>query len=106
MKSKMSKACDITKKVKDTVWERDNQRCIRCGTHRAMPNAHFIPRSKGGLGVEENIVTLCLSCHEAYDHTTEREAIGFVIENYLKGKYPDWDKSKLIYRKWAIYDKI
>lgn len=101
MKSRRAKACDITKKVKDRVWERDNQRCIRCGTYRAMPNAHFIPRSKGGLGVEENIVTLCLDCHEAYDHTTERKAIGAFIEDYLKEKYPEWDKSKLIYRKWG-----
>ena len=105
MKSKRTKACDITKQVKDRVWERDNQKCIRCGTHRAMPNAHFIPRSKGGLGVEENIVTLCLSCHEAYDHTTERKAIGIFIEGYLKEKYPQWDKTKLIYNKWGeIYD--
>ena len=101
MKSKRTKACDITKGVKDRVWERDNQRCIRCGTNRAMPNAHFIPRSKGGLGVEENIVTLCLACHEAYDHTTERKAIGYFIEEYLKEKYPEWDKSKLIYNKWG-----
>lgn len=101
MRSKRTKACDITKSVKDRVWERDGQRCIRCGTHRAMPNAHFIPRSKGGLGVEENIVTLCLACHEAYDHTIERNAIGFFIEGYLKEKYPDWDKSKLIYNKWG-----
>lgn len=101
MKSKRAKACDITKKVKDRVWERDNQRCIVCGTYRAMPNAHFIPRSQGGLGVEENIVTLCLNCHEAYDHTTERKAIGAFIERYLKEKYPEWDKSKLIYRKWG-----
>ena len=100
-KSKMSKACDIPKKVKDRVWERDNQRCIICGSHRAMPNAHFIPRSKGGLGVEENVVTLCLACHDAYDHTIERDAIGFVIEEYLKDKYPEWDKTKLIYHKWG-----
>lgn len=101
MKSKRAKACDITKKVKDRVWERDNQRCIVCGTYRAMPNAHFIPRSQGGLGVEENIVTLCLNCHEAYDHTTKRKEIGAFIERYLKEKYPEWDKSKLIYRKWG-----
>ena len=101
MKSKRAKACDITKQVKDRVWERDGQRCIRCGTYRAMPNAHFIPRSKGGLGVEENIVTLCFACHEAYDHTIERKTIGVFIEEYLKGKYPEWDKSKLIYNKWG-----
>lgn len=100
MKSKRAKACDISTKVKNIVWERDGKRCIRCGSRYAMPSAHYLPRSKGGLGIEENIVTLCLPCHNAYDHTTERKAIGEFIEAYLKSKYPDWDKSKLIYRKW------
>ena len=101
MKSKRTKALDITKKVKDTVWERDGERCIRCGTHCAMPNAHYIPRSKGGLGIEENIVTLCIKCHYEYDETFKREEIGAFIERYLKKKYPEWDKEKLIYRKWS-----
>lgn len=101
MKSKRTKALDITKKVKDTVWERDGERCIRCGTHCAMPNAHYIPRSKGGLGIEENIVTLCIKCHYEYDETFKREEIGSFIERYLKKKYPEWDKEKLIYRKWS-----
>lgn len=101
MKSKRSKACDISKKVKDIVWERDGQRCILCGSRFAMPNAHYIPRSKGGLGVEENIVTLCLPCHQTYDQSTDRRVIGRHIEDYLKSKYPEWDKTKLIYNKWG-----
>jgi 5-methylcytosine-specific restriction endonuclease McrA len=98
-KSKRSKACDITKKVKDKVWERDEHRCIICRSPYAMPNAHYIPRSKGGLGVEENIVTLCMQCHENYDHTTKRKEIGRYIEKYLKSQYPEWDREKLIYKK-------
>lgn len=39
MKIRRTKALDISKKVKDTVWERDNHRCILCGSHSAMPNA-------------------------------------------------------------------
>jgi hypothetical protein len=71
-----------------------------------MPNAHFISRSKGGLGIEENIVTLCTgftknNCHYKYDFGTrqEREEIGGIIEEYLKSKYPNWDKEKLTYRR-------
>lgn len=101
MKSKRSKACDISKKVKDIVWERDGKRCILCGSRLAMPNAHYIPRSKGGLGVEENTVTLCRFCHERYDQSTDRRVIGHYIENYLKSKYPEWDKTNLIYNKWG-----
>lgn len=110
MKSKRSKATDISQSVKEKVWQRDNGRCVVCGnSYNVMPNAHFISRSKGGLGIEENIVTLCTNfttnqCHYKYDNGTreEREQIGEIIENYLKSKYPNWDKDKLIYKKGEI----
>ena len=107
MKSKRSKACDISQKVKQAVWERDGGCCVVCGNnYNVMPNGHFISRAKGGLGIEENIVTLCTEltpnkCHRKYDFGTkqEREEIGNKIENYLKSKYPNWDKEKLFYKK-------
>ena len=101
MKSKRAKACDISKKVKDIVWERDDHRCIVCGSYQAMPNSHFIRRSQGGLGIEENIVTMCMDCHREYDQGTNRKAMEYFIENYLKSQYPNWDKSKLTYKKWG-----
>lgn len=102
MKSKRAKACDISKKVKDIVWERDGGRCIICRSHQAMPNSHFIRRSQGGLGIEENIVTMCMRCHRMYDQGADRKAIEIYTENYLKSKYPEWDKEKLIYKKWSF----
>ena len=99
MKSKRSKACDIPTRVKKAVWERDKQHCIYCGSVRAMPNAHFISRAKGGLGIEENIVTLCQNCHYNFDMTDMREHYNEYIENYLKKKYPNWDKENLIYKR-------
>ena len=107
MKSKRSKATDILQKVKQAVWERDGGCCVVCGNnYNVMPNGHFISRAKGGLGIEENIVTLCTEltpnkCHRKYDFGTkqEREEIGNKIENYLKSKYPNWDKEKLYYKK-------
>jgi 5-methylcytosine-specific restriction endonuclease McrA len=98
-KSKRSRACDIKKSVKDKVWERDKNRCIICQSPFAMPNAHFIPRSKGGLGIEQNIVTLCQECHHITDQTEHRQFMLEKIERYLKSKYDDWDKEDLIYRK-------
>ena len=102
-----AKACDISKKVKDAVWERDKGRCVVCGNSvNVMPNAHVISRAHGGLGVEENIVTLCTSltinrCHDRYDNGTaaERKEIGDKIERYLKRKYLGWSREKLMYRK-------
>lgn len=98
--SRMSKACDIPPKVKAIVWERDGGCCILCGNPHAAPNAHFIPRSHGGLGVPENVVTLCLKCHTRYDQSGQRKPLQARIRQYLMEQYPDWDEEKLIYRKW------
>lgn len=97
---KRTKALDICKKVKDIVWERDFHCCILCGSPNAMPNAHYIARSHSGLGVEQNIVTLCMSCHHDYDNTTFRPIIKKEISEYLQSKYSDWDEGNLIYKKY------
>ena len=97
---KRTKALDISGRVKREVWERDGGCCVLCGSPYAAPNAHYIPRSQGGLGIAENVVTLCFKCHNRYDHTIERKAIRERIRAYLKSKYPEWDESKLYYKKW------
>ena len=107
MKSKRSKATDIPMSVKKKVFERDNGMCVVCGNRcNVMPNAHYIPRSKGGLGIEQNIVTLCTEltenkCHRKYDFGTknEREHIKKKIKSYLIKKYKDWDEKDLVYKK-------
>lgn len=104
MKSRRAKATDITQKVKQQVWERDGGRCIICGSRQAMPNAHYIPRSQGGLGIPENVVTLCTmgGCHHKFDFGSKEEVeeIRTQIEEYLRSIYPDWDPEKLVYRKY------
>ena len=97
---KITKACDIPPKVKEAVWERDKHLCIICGSPYAMPNAHFIPRSHGGLGIEENIFTACQECHDRYDKSIERKDIAAFIEKYMVKKYPCWNKEMLVYRKY------
>lgn len=99
--SKMSKACDITPAVKRKVWDRDGGCCIICGNPNASPNAHYIRRSQGGLGVEQNVVTLCYKCHNALDNGDKRQEYGNMIEGYLKSCYRNWNPDKLIYRKWS-----
>lgn len=106
-KSRRAKATEIPWAVKMAVWERDNGCCVVCGNnYNVMPNAHYIPRSRGGLGIEQNIVTLCTEltenkCHRKFDFGTqiEREYIGGKIKEYLKSKYPDWNEADLYYKK-------
>lgn len=97
-KSQRTKALEIPPNVKNAVYERDGGACIWCAK-RGQPNAHYIPRSRGGLGIEQNILTLCWDCHFNYDHTDNRERMGEFFKGYLKSKYPDWREEKLIYTK-------
>ncbi len=100
--SKQAKACDISAKTKAIVWERDKHRCIICADPNAMPNAHaLLSRAHGGLGIPENIVTLCRKCHHEYDHGIDREYYRTLIGRYLKKHYPDWDEEKVKYNKWT-----
>lgn len=109
MKSKRSKATDISMSVKKKVFERDNGRCVVCGnTINVMPNAHILSRAKGGLGIETNIVTLCTNftpnkCHYKYDNGTlkEHNVIYKKIERYMKKKYGSkWNIDNQRYKKY------
>lgn len=101
---RQTKAVDIPPAVKREVWERDGQRCILCGSPYGVPNAHFIPRSRGGLGVARNVVTLCPVCHDRYDNGPGRKATEAEIRAYLQRKYPDWEEGALRYRKHNMSD--
>lgn len=100
-KSKRSKATDIPMEVKLVVYARDEGCCIFCG-RQGNPEAHIIPRSHGGLGVEENIVTVCRQCHNRLDNSTDRHYMLEYAQNYLKGLYKDWNRDNLIYDKWRF----
>lgn len=100
-----TKATNIPADVKRRVYERDNGRCVWCG-RCGMPEAHFISRVDGGLGIEENILTLCrFPCHELYDKgpAEKRDNMRRYFRKYLMSKYPDWDEKKLIYKSpWGV----
>lgn len=95
---KRTKATAITPQVRKRVEERDNHCCIFCG-RLGRGEAHFIKRSQGGLGIEQNIVTVCRACHHQMDDGFARELYLIKAENYLKGIYPGWDKEDLVYKK-------
>lgn len=95
---KATKETDIPQRVKRAVYERDGGACVICGKP-GMPNAHYIARSQMGLGVEENIVTLCQRCHRDYDQSPKREAYKKELGRYLAGIYDEWNPEKLVYKK-------
>lgn len=100
--SKMAKACDIPKIVKQRVYKRDDERCIFCGKWVPESNAccHYIPRSLGGLGIVENVFTACDYCHREQDNGLTTKSYDKRAELYLKKKYKNWNIENLIYRKY------
>jgi 5-methylcytosine-specific restriction endonuclease McrA len=103
-----TKFTSIPKSIKVKVYERDSGCCIICGKPVYEENAccHFVPRSAGGLGIEQNIFTGCQECHERFDHSTERRKIYESIKTYLKSMYPDWNEESLIYTKGMKWTSI
>ena len=95
---KRTKALAIPREVRRRVSERDGGRCILCGMP-GNPEAHYLPRAQGGLGIEENILTLCRRCHRAYDGEKRKE-LRPALREYLREHYPEWDESGLVYQKW------
>ena len=99
--SKRTKWTNISAETKKRVYERDKG-CIFCGSPLGLPEAHFIPRSKGGSGGEKNIITACrYTCHKKLDSGTkdERNAYRFIAKRHLMSKYADWNEEDLIYKK-------
>lgn len=91
---------EISQTVRAKVYARDSWEdtpcCVFCG--RPWPEVHhYVERSRGGLGIEENLVCLCTLCHKKLHQGDEN--IKDYARAYLQDKYADWEESALIARK-------
>lgn len=99
-KSARSKACDIKPSVRQKVKERDDNMCIWCGRYLTVPQlCHYIGRGAGGLGIPENLACGCPDCHREADQGTQSLLYKHRMRAYLMSIYPEWDESKLRYKK-------
>lgn len=53
----------IARTLSKAVFERDEYRCVRCGTHLDLTCDHIVPESKGGETSLANLQTMCRSCN-------------------------------------------
>ena len=113
--SKYTKLLQFSKETIEKIFERDNYTCLFCkiGYHTERKNLsnlefnifdamHFVPKSKMGLGVEENGVCGCRFHHNLLDNGNKglRTEMLKIMEEYLKQLYTGWNKENLVYRKW------
>lgn len=108
--SDRTKATSIPPEVKLVVGERDGHRCIMCGRYDPSANegraewscAHYIPRSHDGMGIEQNIVTLCPACHCAQHSYKGSETLA-VMRTHLEKFYPGFKDEERRHDKWKGY---
>lgn len=102
----MKEFTGISKSAREEVLERDSidghPCCIYCGSPRHLEIAHYIPRSRGGMGIPENLAVLCTKCHKELDNGSDitlTRDIKEVFRDWLEYNYPGWNEEGQVYRK-------
>lgn len=109
--SRRSKACEFSKLARMAIKNRDGG-CIFCRMNYHMPDSprydqtifgimHYIPRSSGGLGIEQNGAVGCQYHHSMLDNGKEGlrpEMLG-IFKRYLKSFYIGWCEEALYFKK-------
>lgn len=96
------------------IAERDRHECLFCKIkyHMELSRSdmllniadvmHYINKSQGGLGIEENGVLGCRFHHSLLDNGKWglRPEMLAIMREHLMQCYPDWDEKSLVYKKW------
>lgn len=53
----------IPEHVRLFVWQRDQGKCVSCGSRKDLEFDHIIPVAEGGSSTERNVQLLCVSCN-------------------------------------------
>ena len=64
----------VSNKMRFSIYNRDGNRCRKCGSRRNLEIDHIYPISKGGKTVYDNLQTLCRECNLKKSNTVERGA--------------------------------
>ena len=55
----------IPESVRMFVWQRDEGRCVKCGSQEKLEFDHVIPVAEGGSSTDRNVKLLCEACNRA-----------------------------------------
>lgn len=78
-------------KLRMQILNRDNRRCKICGAspknneHVELHLHHIIPYADGGLTNENNLITLCHTCHKGLEPHTDYSLFNHIDVNMLSG---------------------
>lgn len=110
--TKHTKQLQFTAKTKKQIYQRDGDQCIFCRMHFHMEGTssleyalkdcmHYINKSQGGLGIEQNGVTGCRYHHGLLDNGSKglRQQMLEIMKTHLMYCYPGWNEEELYYNK-------
>lgn len=101
---KATKYLNISPKVRKIVRERD-ECCIFCESQQRLEVAHYIPKSRMGLAIPENLAMVCHDCHMILDqgkHREKRINMKLHFRSVLDFYYPYFTDEQREYRKGQI----
>lgn len=55
----------VSNETREAVFERDGNRCLKCGSSNDLSIDHVVPLSKGGDNDTDNLQTLCKTCNSS-----------------------------------------
>lgn len=64
VKAKQKPKTDVSPEVRQAIFQADGYSCRLCGTPYILHIHHIKYRSEGGTHDPENLVVLCMACHE------------------------------------------
>ena len=112
-RSKRSRACEFSASARIKIYNRQRNECLFCLMNYEMEKAdpyelsiheimHIVPRSHGGLGIEQNGVLGCKFHHMMMDNGSsgKREEMLEICREYLRRVYPDFDFNQVTYMKY------
>ena len=62
----------VSNKMRFSIYERDGNRCRKCGSRYDLEIDHIFPISKGGKSVYDNLQTLCHDCNVEKSNNVEK----------------------------------
>ena len=110
---KRTRQLQFDTQTKQKIYLREKGQCLFCQRNYHMKCwdeyqykikdiMHYINKSAGGLGIMENGVLGCRYHHSLLDNGNKglRPEMLEIMKEYLKSKHPEWDESKLVYKKY------
>lgn len=122
MKSKQTKAHEISRKVKERVYERQHGKSLFPPYKKItveMCCCHYLSRAKGGLGKEWNVFGCFqapwLDEHKMFDRQIKcsiesrgkilsADELDSIVSDHLNMNYEDWSIEKCKYNKYVEYE--